>query len=581
MSRRLTSALQQKLGRPSRLRSRRHDPTPLLLGPRLDPQDVARLLGPYGFGDIKHVDADLQAMASEPHSRVLLAGILGGLLASVAETAEPDQALTHWERFLQNGVNRAQLFEYLAGVPRLLHLLCSIFGNSPAMAQTLIRDPFLVYWLAEEQVLTRKPSRQALAHSLQATLDQVKTAEVKLDALRRFRRREMVRIGVRDLLRLADVQETTAALTDLACVLLQAAYEIADAGLRRRFGTPMHRDEQGRVIETGFTVIAMGKLGGGELNYSSDVDLIYVYASDDGATRPNARRPANGTNLVQKSIPNGDYFESLARDVTRALADFTQEGHVFRVDLRLRAEGSQGPLARSLDAYAHYYRTRGRNWERVALLKACPIAGNSSVGGAFLNRVADFVYGDPGRRVDSHSASAVIQEIRSVKEMIDEKIAGRKEKHRNVKLGMGGIREIEFIVQTAQVLYGGRLPGIRDRNTMGALPRVARYGVLSTRQREILAEAYLFLRDVEHKLQMVHDLQTHALPESPDELASCAIRLGYSPRNRHAAMKRFLADHRRHTTRVHRIFRNLFYSSARSSLLQARQGQKKAKPRAN
>ncbi|MEE9205260.1 MAG: hypothetical protein V3U08_09590, partial [Nitrospirales bacterium] len=422
MSPRLTSALQQKLGRPSRLRLRRHDPTPLLLGPRLEPQDVARLLGPYGFGDIKHVDADLQAMAGEPRSRVLLARILGELLASVAETAEPDQALTHWERFLQNGVNRAQLFEYLAGVPRLLHLLCSIFGNSPALAQTLIRDPFLVYWLAEEQVLTGRPFHQALARSLQAMLGRVKTAEVKLDTLRRFRRREMVRIGVRDLLRLADVQETTAALTDLACVLIQAAYEIADAGLRRRFGTPMHRDEQGKLVETGFTVIAMGKLGGGELNYSSDVDLIYVYASDDGATRPNARRPANGTHPVQKSISNGDYFESLARDLTRALADFTQEGHVFRVDLRLRAEGSQGPLARSLDTYAHYYRTRGRDWERLALLKACPIAGNPPVGASFLKRVEGFVYGIPGRGAGNHAASAVIQEVKSVKEMIDEKV---------------------------------------------------------------------------------------------------------------------------------------------------------------
>ena len=581
MSPRLTSALQQKLGRPSRLRLRRHDPTPLLLGPRLEPQDVARLLGPYGFGDIKHVDADLQAMAGEPRSRVLLARILGELLASVAETAEPDQALTHWERFLQNGVNRAQLFEYLAGVPRLLHLLCSIFGNSPALAQTLIRDPFLVYWLAEEQVLTGRPFHQALARSLRAMLGRVKTAEVKLDTLRRFRRREMVRIGVRDLLRLADVQETTAALTDLACVLIQAAYEIADAGLRRRFGTPMHRDEQGKLVETGFTVIAMGKLGGGELNYSSDVDLIYVYASDDGATRPNARRPANGTHPVQKSISNGDYFESLARDLTRALADFTQEGHVFRVDLRLRAEGSQGPLARSLDTYAHYYRTRGRDWERLALLKACPIAGNPPVGGSFLKRVEGFVYGTPGRGAGNHAASAVIQEVKSVKEMIDEKVARRGEGHRNVKLGMGGIREIEFIVQTVQVLYGARLPAIRDRNTIGALSRLARHGLLSTRERETLAEAYLFLRDVEHKLQMLHDLQVHALPQSQDELASCAIRLGYSPRNRHAAMRRFLADHRLHTTRVHRIFRNLFYSSARSRLLQATRGQKKAKPRAN
>ena len=270
------------------------DPTPLLLATGLSPSDVDRLLAPYCLEDTRRADANLQAMAGEPRSRQLLAAILGELLAAVARTADPDQALNHWEQFLRDG-NRAYLFDYLRQVPRILHVLCTIFGNSPSLAQTLVRDPMLVYWLAEEQVLTRRPSRAALERALGAMLQNVGAVDLKLDALRRFRRREMLRIGVRDLLRLADVPQTTAALSDLACVLIQGAYGIVEADLRRQYGVPTHRDRRGRRVETGFAVIGMGKLGGGELNFSSDVDLIYVYATDEGETGRGGRNGATAT----------------------------------------------------------------------------------------------------------------------------------------------------------------------------------------------------------------------------------------------------------------------------------------------
>ena len=542
--------------------ARSQDPSPLLLASGLAPDGVAGLLAPFGVTDVKLADANLQSMAGEPRARLLLAGILGELLAALARTADPDQGLNHWERFLQAGLNRSQLFDYLGGNPRMLHLLCTIFGNSPSMAQTLIRDPLLVYWLAEEQALTRRPSRKMLAASLHMMLANVKAAELQLGALRRFRRREMLRIGIRDLLRMADVRETTAALTDLACVLIQAAYEIADAWLNRQYGKPRHTDSSGHLVETGFAVIAMGKLGGGELNYSSDVDLLYVYESENGTTVP-AGRP--GARPASRTISNEEYFERLARETTKALADATQEGHVFRVDLRLRAEGTSGQLARSLDRYERYYRTRGEQWERMALLKAWPVAGDLQVGQAFLSRISPFIYDGS----ETHTPEAILAQVKDVKDMIDAKMADRGQERRNVKLGRGGIREIEFIVQAAQILCGGRLPGIRDRSTLGALDRLARHRFLSSTDRQALERAYVFLRDVEHKLQMVHDLQTHALPESPDELARCAIRLGYSAGDRRAAGRKFLADHRRHTANVHRIFRSLFDVPARSSLVKA------------
>ncbi|HKW86695.1 MAG TPA: hypothetical protein VJM82_06475 [Nitrospiraceae bacterium] len=540
------------------------DPSPLLLASGLTAENVAELLEPYGFEDLKRADANIQAMAGEPRSRELLARILGELLKAVFRTADPDQALNYWERFLQAGVNRSQLFGYLCDSPRMLHLLCTIFGNSAALAQTLIRDPLLVYWLAEEQVLTRRPSRSTLERALSAILTNLTAVELKLEALRRFKRREMLRIGIRDLLRLANVQETTASLTDLASVLIQAAYEIVETNLHQQYGIPMHRDRNGKLAQTGFAVVAMGKLGGGELNFSSDVDLIYVYASDDGATQPTGPHGSKEPQPAPRLIPNEEYFEYLARDLTKALTDATQEGSVFRVDLRLRAEGSLGRLARPLDEYERYYRTRGQGWERLALLKAWPVAGDLQVGQAFLSRVDSFVFD----RAESEPA-AVITQVKAVKDMIDTKMAGRGQERRNVKLGRGGIREIEFIVQAAQILCGGGLPDLRDRSTMGALEKLERHRLLSATDRQALERAYIFLRDVEHKLQMVHDLQTHALPESPDELARCAIRLGYGSADRRAAGRKFLADHRRHTAKVHRIFRSLFDVPARSALVKA------------
>ena len=231
---------------------------------------------------------------------------------------------------------------------------------------------------------------------------------------------------------------------------------------------------------------------------------------------------------------------------------------------RLRAEGAVGRLARPLSGYRRYYSTRGQGWERLALLKAWPVAGDPAVGRAFLRLVQPFVF--PALRAGDEDV--LFKEVREIKEMIDGKIADRGEAGRNVKLGTGGIREIEFIVQAIQVACGGRLAGIRDRNTLAALERFRRHGLLSSVETRRLGEAYRFLRDVEHKLQMVHDLQTHALPETREEIARCAVRLGYAPEARSALAERFMAEHQRHTAYVNQVFRGLFYA-ARSRLLSA------------
>ena len=541
------------------------DPTPLLVASGLEPDQVVRILGPYGVANPAEADANIQSMAGEPHTRRLLAAILPRLLAEVARTADPDQALNHWERLFTGSATRSSLLQYLQASPRMLGLLCTIFGNSDSLAFALIRDPMLVYWLAEEDVLTTAPTRDGMVAALRQSLGSLKATELKLDVLRRVRRREMLRIGVRDLLRLATVEETVGSLSDLASVLIHGAYEIVDKDLKAQHGTPMHQRTDGTWVETEFVVIGMGKLCAHELNYSSDVDLIYVYASADGETRKGkSHRQAD-----IEPLSNEEYFEMLARALTKALAEQTREGAVFRVDLRLRAEGTVGQLARSVEAYAKYYAQRGQVWERLALLKAWPVAGSRAVGQAFVQMAEGFVFQPDPQPLTRERALALIREVRSVKEMIDEKIAIRGHQHRNVKLGTGGIREIEFLVQTIQVLIGKAVPDILDRKTVGALHRFCRYRFVNEDDQQRLTEAYWFLRDVEHKLQMMHDLQTHALPDSHEELQRCAIRMGYYGESRETAMSQFLADRQRHTAVVHHTFRSLFYHPETSALLNA------------
>jgi len=544
--------------------SNRPDPKPVLLAAARNSEQVRDILSAYALRDSEQADRNLQAMAGEPYERRLLADILPILLDSIARTADPDQALNHWERLLSN-VTRSPFLEYLRSSPRMLDLLCTMFGNSDSLAFTIIRDPMLVYWLAEEDVLSKPPERKAIEEALRKQLARLTVKELKLEVLRRFRWREMLRIGVRDLLRLADVPETTAGLSDLAGILIHAAYEIVDEDLRREYGVPMHKNRQGKWVETGFAVMGMGKLGGHELNYSSDVDLIYVYASHEGETRLPRGRSEGKPAAV--GISNEEYFEILSRELTKALTESTKEGYVFRVDLRLRAEGSVGQLARSLGDYKKYYSSRGQVWERLALLKAWPVAGSMEVGRAFLKSVKPFIFGPASKKSDLAEALAVIEDVRAVKEMIDAKMADRGHERRNVKLGTGGIREIEFLVQTLQVLAGWKAPALLDRSTLGSLKRFAARKLISAKERDDLTAAYLFLRDIEHKLQMVHDLQTHALPESGEELERCAIRAGSDPEDRAKAAARFRADHERHTAFVNRTFRSLFSEPMTSPLL--------------
>ena len=500
----------------------------LLLAPRLEMPQVAGMLESYGLKDFQKADSSLQAMAGEPGERLLLADILEDLLVGVRGSANPDQALTYFERFVSATANRAHLYSYLKNSKQAIEIIAKCFGGSVYMAEILIRDPHHFYWVTDPHILSNPRKKRDIQRELVRTLRVMQQEDKQLDHLRAVKRREMLHIGVRDLLRLSSVEETLTALSVLAEALISAAYWISASALRRAYEIP-------RKAFTDFTILAMGKLGGGELNFSSDVDLMFVYGSEKEQTA---------------SVAPADYFRRLSQKITSGLNDFTGEGYVYRVDLRLRPEGDAGNMADPLDGYTRYYRTRMGTWERLALLKAWPVAGSRDLGRRFLEMARPFIHEPPFDR-------QALADVRDMKARVDRKITDRGQAGRNVKLGVGGIREIELIVQSLQVGHGAAFPRILGRNTLGALSALRDQALLADVEFDTLHRAYLFLRDVENKLQMVNDAQTHSLPRELEELNACARLLGYPETREESAADPFLRDFKSHTGRVNQIFENI------------------------
>ncbi|HIO70052.1 MAG TPA: hypothetical protein EYG58_05845 [Nitrospirales bacterium] len=519
-------------------------PKDLLLSPSLTSEQVTTLLTSYGFNNPKQADANLQLMASEPRSRLLLAESIDEILTLLSLSADPDVALNYLERFAKATIDTVHLYTFLKAYPVAVELLATTVGSSPFMSQILIRHPTYFYWLCDPEILHRERTKKDLMRECAAVVNAIETEEGKLNALRRFKRKEVLRIGVKDLLKLTSVRQTTAALSMLAEVLIHHVYEICSRRLRARHGRPHHRNNIGRAVPTGFTVMAMGKLGGKELNFSSDVDLMYVFGSADGITSSSSGR----TPILQTS--HTEYFRELAQTITNALSEVAQGGYLFRVDLNLRPEGKGGEIATSLDTYQHYYATRGETWERMALLKARPIAGDRTLGRRFLSTIATFVH-------DPLFGLAELEEVKTIKARINKKLATKSPGLRNVKLGIGGIREVEFIVQSLQLAYGSTHQGLHDRHTINALRKLHHHKLISQRDYGHLLAAYIFFRNVEHKLQMVEDRQTHTLPTNPRDFQRCALMMGYYDSEESHAAEQLRHDDDMHAGHVNEIFRNL------------------------
>lgn len=322
--------------------------------------------------------------------------------------------------------------------------------------------------------------------------------------LRYFRRAEMVRIAIRDLKGLAEVTETLQDLSDLADALVSGALDWHYDEMIKRSGTPMGQ-ESGEPQK--MLVLGMGKLGGQELNFSSDIDLIFVYP-EKGQTEGGVR-----------TISNDQFFTRLGQAMNKSLTEFTPDGMVYRVDMRLRPFGQTGPLAVSFSEMETYYQIHGRAWERYALVKARVIAGNQEKGEELFEILRPFVY----RKYVDFTA---IEALRELKMMINAEVK-KKDKHDNIKLGPGGIREIEFIVQAFQLVHGGRDTQLQGRQLIPMLTALSERQYIDEKTKQHLLEAYLFLRKAENRLQEWNDQQTHDLPDNAHQQQCLAESMGF------------------------------------------------------
>jgi glutamate-ammonia-ligase adenylyltransferase len=415
--------------------------------------------------------------------------------------------------------------------PGELALLAAVAGSSEPLARAAVARPTLV---SASVALQQRPlDPDALERSLGIRLRRAadRGLEEAQRVLRAVHRRQIFRIVARELLGRADVLEAAREMSQLAAVIARAAVAYCQRRLEQDFGAPA-------AAGRGFCVIAMGKLGGEELNFSSDIDLLFMYAGDGETAGGAAGRTTHR-----------EFYARLAELFIRLVGEATAEGRGYRVDTNLRPEGRSGPLVNPLEALRGYYETYGRTWERLALLRAAPLAGDRALGQTLLRALQPFIF-------RTASDFTVLDEIRALKARIELEASRRGD---DVKLGRGGIREIEFVAQTLSLLHGGRLPSLRQRTTRPLFEALAEARILPATDRDQLLEAYVFLRRVEHRLQMLEERQTHLLPSEDEARRLLARRLGYAgPR----AREEFETDLASHRDRVHVAFESLLAGSA-------------------
>lgn len=428
-------------------------------------------------------------------SAKLSSSLTNAVPALLEQTPDPDCALILFERLLSESTQ--ELHRLLDRHPFLGHYAIAAFGHSRFLGETLIRNVDLFQSFLREKNLDRSFSREEFAEALARFRSRSFETDTSL-LLARFKRREYIRIMLRDVLKIAPLAETTAEISALADVLIEDALREAESRLLTKFGLPQHLDENVRLASTPFAVLSLGKLGGKELNYCSDVDLLYLYG--------------NGSDSPDSPISNHEYFIRLAQQVTDILSRVTVEGPVFRIDLRLRPQGHEGELAISLAQALRYYAETAHDWELQALIKVRCSAGDTGLARQFIRSVQPYVY-SPNVNFAAIKTALVSREKMHARR----KVRPESEAEVNVKIDHGGIRDIEFLVQCLQRVYGGAEPWLRSGGTLFSLQKLHDKGHLTGKEFHDLSTTYEFLRHIEHRLQLRMGQQTHRLPAAPGD----------------------------------------------------------------
>jgi glutamate-ammonia-ligase adenylyltransferase len=454
-----------------------------------------------GLVDSAAARAAVLQLAAQGIPADLVADLAGRFTSQAATVCDPDRVFVTLARFVaacRSPLSAVTLFQR---DPPSLTTLLRIFSASPYLAEIVIADP--EGWEQVRLGRGRAENPEQLRQELRAEVSRLSDPATAMRALRRFKRRQTLRIAYGDLVVGQRLEQVVGQISAVADAVIEAALHFShDLQLRLR-GQPL--DVEGRPAT--IAVVALGKLGGGELNYSSDVDLVFVFSAEGRVVGP-------------KPCDHQEFFTRVVQEAVRLMTDVTELGIAYRVDLRLRPHGSNGPLVMPLDSMLQYFDRQGRTWERQAWVKARCVAGDGELGRRLLARLEPWIY----RRWLTRSD---ISGIRALKRRIEQRSRRDGGDGSDLKIGHGGIRDIEYTIQFLQLLGGGETADIRTGNTLLAIRRLAAAGSLTDQERAILERNYTLLRTVEHRLQMLYDRQTHRLPEDGQEFMRLAVRCGF------------------------------------------------------
>ena len=481
----------------------------------LEARDVAGAARAYS--NLRAISKSLAAMESSESTEFSLgaenaesaesnsaSGLLDQIGAQLCDVSDPDRAINNLERLFSSHP-QIPIGHLHGSGPFGLTSLMKLLSASQAVSDLMIQN-----WdccLALQRDAGQLVTRDIVVQRLRSRLQEAEDSREAMKRIREFKHQETVRIAYADLIRGCRLEQVVEQISYLAESICEGAFAWSHQRIVRQWGEPISPGgEPDRYV-----ILAMGKLGGTELNYSSDIDLVMVY-DHDGAT--------SGIGSDASVKANREFFDRLTRDIVRLLSESTAAGPAYRVDLRLRPEGSRGKVCCSRKSMLHYYDFQGRTWERQALIKAKPIAGDLSLGDELLQQLSPWIYHQNLNRAD-------IAGIKALKRRIERKAINQGEELTNVKTGRGGIRDIEFVIQFLQLLNGGVLPEIRTPNTLKAILRLESAGCLTNAEATLLSQNYVWLRKLEHRLQLMYDLQTHTIPASETELRKTAVRMGY------------------------------------------------------
>jgi glutamate-ammonia-ligase adenylyltransferase len=448
----------------------------------------------------------------------------------IKDLPDAEGARRFFGQFAEKFPNEARKIEKNEG---LFSDVLTLAAFSPLLSATLLQNPGYAAWLNRQRASTKVRGKDEILESLARFA--LTSSQIEPNVLlARFRRRELLRIYLRDIRNLGTIAEITEEISNLADAVLEYALRLARQALDNRYGIPLVIDSKGRSAQAKFCITALGKLGSKELNYASDIDLLFLY-SNDGKT---SGRGSRGT------VTNREYFIKLSEYIVKLVGEQTGEGAAYRVDMRLRPHGRVGALAISLAEAANYYKNSARSWERQVLIRSRAAAGDADVFKTFFDSVKNSVFSK------DETIEKALRNVRLSKEQINfEKVS---DKGFNVKLGKGGIREIEFIAQALQLAYGGLDEWLRSSHTLISLSRLADRKLLSEAELTDLSEAYTFLRRLEHRLQMENGLQTHLIPENFEKRKLIAARMHCEN------LTKFESELKNHSANVNGIFTRVF-----------------------